>query len=197
MTSGDFLDLRVRDLLDILASEDPTPAGGSAAALAIAMSAALSAMVARASTDWAQAEAVVAQAERLRKRTAPLAQRDAEAYEEALVSMRLPERVEPAVRDAAVGAAMERAAEVPLLIVEAGADAASLAELVADRGAQDRRGDAVAAALLAEAGARAAATLVAVNLTMKPDDDRVAQAKELARVASEAAARAVRSIESQ
>jgi len=196
VASGDFLDLRVRDLLDILASEDPTPAGGSAAALAVTMSAALSAMVARASTDWAQAGAVVAQAERLRKRTAPLAQRDAEAYEEALVSMRLPDRVEPAVRDAAVGAAMERAAEFPLLIVEAGADAASLAELVAERGAQDRRGDAVAAALLAEAGARAAATLVAVNLTMKPDDDRVTQAKELARVASEAAARAVRSIES-
>ncbi len=196
MTSGDFLDLRLRELLDAFASEDPTPAGGSAAALAVTMSAALSAMVARASGDWAQAGSVVAQAERLRKRTAPLAQRDAEAYEEALVSMRLPDRVEPTVRDAAVGAAMERAAEVPLLIVEAGADAASLAELVAERGAQDRRGDAVAAALLAEAGARAAATLVAVNLTMKPDDDRIMQARELARLASDAAARAVRSIES-
>lgn len=196
MTSGDFLELRLREFLDAVASEDPTPAGGSAAALSVTISAALSAMVARASGDWDQAGAVVAQAERLRKRTAPLAQRDAEAYGEALVAMRSPDRAEPALRDAAVGAAMERAAELPLLIVEAGADAASLAELVADRGAQDRRGDAIAAALLAEAGARAAATLVAVNLTMKPDDDRVTQARELARVASEAAARAVRSIES-
>jgi len=196
VTSGDFLELRLREFLDAVASEDPTPAGGSAAALSVTISAALSAMVARASGDWDQAGAVVAQAERLRKRTAPLAQRDAEAYGEALVAMRSPDRAEPALRDAAVGAAMERAAELPLLIVEAGADAASLAELVADRGAQDRRGDAIAAALLAEAGARAAATLVAVNLTMKPDDDRVTQARELARVASEAAARAVRSIES-
>ena len=191
-----MLDLRLREFFDAVASEHPTPGGGSAAAVAVTMSAALSAMVARASSDWGQAGSVVAQAERLRKRTAPLAQLDAEAYEGALVSTRLPGGGEPAVRDAAVGAAMDRAAELPLQIVEAAADAASLAELVAERGAQDRRGDAVAAALLAEAGARAAAALVAVNLTMQPDDDRIMKARELARVASEAAARAVRSIES-
>ena len=196
MTSGDFLDLPLHEFLDAVASEEPTPGGGSAAALAVTMSAALSAMVAKASGDWVQAGSVVAQAERLRKRAAPLAQRDAEAYEGALGSTRLPDRVEPGVRDAAVGAAMDRAAELPLQIVEAAADAASLAELVAERGAQERRGDAVAAALLAEAGARAAAVLVAVNLTMKPNDERIVLARELARAASEAATRAFRSIES-
>lgn len=193
MSSGDLLDLRLRDLLDAIALEDPTPGGGSTAALAIAMSAALSAMVARASKDWPEAGAAVAQAEQLRKRTAPLAQRDAEAYEEALASIRLPDRVEPDVRDAAVGAALSRAAEVPLLIAEAGADAASLAALVADRGTPDRRGDAAAAALLAEAGTRAAAGLIAVNLAVTPDDDRVVHAQALAKSASEAAREAVRS----
>jgi methenyltetrahydrofolate cyclohydrolase len=191
--AGDLLDLRLRELLEAIASEGPTPGGGSTAALAIAMSAALSAMVARASKDWPEAGAAIAQAEQLRRRTAPLAQRDAEAYEEALASVRLPERVEPNVRDAAVGAALARAAEIPLVIAEAGADAASLAALVADRGTPDRRGDAVAAALLAEAGTRAAASLIAVNLGVTPDDDRVVHAQALAASASEAAREAVRS----
>ncbi len=196
MVTGDLLDLSVRELLDAMASEDPTPAGGSAAAIAVAISAGLSAMVARASSDWAESGAAVAQAERLRKRAAPLAQRDAEAYEEALAAMRLPDRVEPTVRDAAVGATMARAAEVPLDIAEAGADAACLAAWVADRGAQDRSGDAATAALLAEAGTRAAAGLVGVNLGITAGDERVERARVLAETASQAAREAVRSAES-
>ena len=105
--TGDLLALRIDELLDVLASEEPAPAGGSAAALAVAMSAGLSAKVARGSSDWPGARAATAQAERLRRRTAPLAQRDAEAYEEALAAMRLPERVEPSVRDATVGGALD------------------------------------------------------------------------------------------
>jgi formiminotetrahydrofolate cyclodeaminase len=109
--------------------------------------------------------------------------------------MRLPDRVEPAVRDAAVGATMARAAEVPLAIAEAGADAAFLAAWVADRGAADRRGDAVAAALLAEAGTRAAAALVAVNLGVTAGDERTEQARMLAASASDAAREALRSLD--
>jgi formiminotetrahydrofolate cyclodeaminase len=194
--TGDLLALRIHELLDVLASEEPAPAGGSAAALAVAMSAALSAKVARASVDWADARAAVAQAERLRRRTAPLAQRDAEAYEEALAAMRLPERVEPSVRDATVGGALSQAADVPLAIAEAGADAASLAVLIADRGALDRRADAVTAAVLAAAGASAAAALVAVNLTVSAGDERVATAEGLAAIAAGAAREAVRSLSS-
>lgn len=193
VATGDLLDLRLREFLDVVASEEPTPGGGSAAALAVAISAGLLAMVARASPDWPEAGAVVAQAERLRKRTTPLAQRDAEAYEEALVTLRLPDRVESEVRDAAVGGALSRSVEVLLVIAEAAVDAAFLAALVADRGTPERRGDAIAAALLAEAGARAAASLVAVNLTMTADDDRVVHAKTLAETAAQSAREAVRS----
>lgn len=193
-STGDLLDLSLREFLEAVASEDPTPGGGSAAALAVAISTGLTAMVARASAEWPEAGSAVAQAERLRKRISPLAQLDAEAYEEALVTMRLPERVEPVVRDLSVGAALTRAADVPLAIAEAGADAAFLAAIVADRGAADRRGDAVAAALLAEAGARAAAALVSVNLTVQPGDERAKHADLLAKTASEAARDALRSL---
>jgi methenyltetrahydrofolate cyclohydrolase len=192
--TGDLLDLSLRDFLEAVASEDPTPGGGTAAALAVAISAGLTAMVARASGDWPEAGSAVAQAERIRKRISPLAQRDAEAYEEALVSMTLPERVEPVVRDMAVGAALWRAAEVPMAIAEAGADAACLAVLVADRGIPARRADAVAAALLAEAATWAAACLVKVNLTITAEDERTEQARRLGETASSAAREAVRTL---
>ena len=101
----------------------------------------------------------MAQAERLRQRIAPLAQADAEAYERRSRAPALPEPLEPEVRDMTLGVALGRAAEIPLAIAEAGADVAELAALVAERG-NARRAAATPspAALLAEAGTRAAAT---------------------------------------
>jgi formiminotetrahydrofolate cyclodeaminase len=191
--TGDLLDLRLRAFVDKLAAEDPAPGGGSAAALAVAMAAALIAKVARASPSWTEARGAVAQAERLRKRTAPLAQADADAYEEALAALHLPDALEREVRDMAIGQVLARAVEVPLVIAESGADVASLAAVAVERGTLDRRADAVVAALLAEAGARAAAHLVAVNLVVTPDDERVQRARAVAEVASAAARTAVRS----
>jgi formiminotetrahydrofolate cyclodeaminase len=189
--AGELLDLPLREFLDRLAAEEPSPAGGSAAALAVAMGAALIAKVAKASTSWPEARAVVAQAERLRRRTAPLAQSDADVYEEALAALHLPEQLEPEVRDMALAQVLARAAEIPLVIAEAGADVACLAAEVADRGAPNRRGDAIAAALIGEAAARAAANLVAINLTVTPDDERVLRARAVTDLASAAAREAL------
>jgi methenyltetrahydrofolate cyclohydrolase len=193
-STGDLLDLPLREFLERLAAEEPAPAGGSAAALGVAMAAALIAKVARVSTGWPDAPAVVAQADRLRRRTAPLAQSDAEAYEEAIAALHLPDQLEPEVRNLALSQVLARAAEIPLVIAEAGADVACLAAEVADRGAPERRGDAVAAALIAEAAARAAANLVAVNLTVTPDDERLRRAEAMTSVASAAARDALRSV---
>jgi methenyltetrahydrofolate cyclohydrolase len=189
--AGELLDLPLREFLDRLAAEEPSPAGGSAAALAVAMGAALIVKVAKASTSWPEARAVVAQAERLRRRTAPLAQSDADVYEEALAALHLPEQLEPEVRDMALAQVLARAAEIPLVIAEAGADVACLAAEVADRGAPERRGDAIAAALIGEAAARAAANLVAINLTVTPDDERVLRARAVTDLASSAAREAL------
>jgi formiminotetrahydrofolate cyclodeaminase len=194
--TSDLLDLTLRTFLDNLASEEPAPGGGSAAALAISMGAALVCKVARASTSWSDAGAAIAQAERLRQRTAPLAQSDADAYLEALVAFQLPDQLESEVRDMALGQVLARAAEIPLVIAEAGADVATLAAAAADRGAPEQRGDAVAAALLADAGTRAAAFLVAANLAVQADDERVQRAWAVAEVASAAARNALSTAES-
>jgi formiminotetrahydrofolate cyclodeaminase len=125
------------------------------------------------------AAGAVAQAEALRARVLPLADEDARAYESFLAARRMPTEIETEVRDAAIGAALSRAAEVPLAIAEAAIDVASLACELAERGNQNLRGDAATAVLLAEAVVRAMANFVEINLGMREEDERVARAREL------------------
>ena len=193
---ADLLDSSLREFLDTLAGEGPAPGGGSAAALVVAMAAGLVAMVARASeSHWDEAGGVVGQAQTFRARVAPLAQADADAYAEALAALRKRDELEERYRDQQLRAALDRSAEIPLQIAEAGCDLASLAALLVERGNPEVRADAAAAAVLAEGGTRAAAKLVAINLGASPDDDRVRQAKALVERASEAANRALAAAE--
>jgi formiminotetrahydrofolate cyclodeaminase len=184
----DLLDLRLREFLEEVASEERTPGSGSVAALVTAAAAGLLAKVARASKDeWVDAPGVAAQAESLRDRVAPLAQLDADAYEAALrVRAETGEQVDER-RDFALGRAYARAGEPPLRIVEAATDVALLSIVVAQNGDPSLRTDAAAAGVLAAAAARAAAELVAVNLTASPGDERVLQARTLAGEAARAA----------
>ena len=64
-----------------------------------------------------------------------------------------------------------------MAISEIGADVADLAANLAESGSPRVRGDAVAGALLAEAGTRAAAHLVRINLGATPEDMRVTRAE--------------------
>jgi methenyltetrahydrofolate cyclohydrolase len=176
----------VRELLDALADPTRVPAGGSAAALAVAMGASLLEMAARISVDhWAEAGGCAAQAEALRMRAAPLAHADAEAYAEVLRLRR--EHGD----DAELGRAFERAAELPLRIAEVGADVAELAAHAAPRVDPSVHSDAAAAAVLAQAGTGIAAHLVAINLATNEGDKRIRRAEELAEAATDASRRAI------
>jgi methenyltetrahydrofolate cyclohydrolase len=183
MSAVDPLDLSVRELLDETATESATPAGGAAAAVLVGLAAALTTMAARYSReDWPDAAAAVAQAETLRARAAPLAAEDVAAYDEVLRLRR------ESADDHALGRALERAAEAPLRIAAVAADVAELATYVAGRCDPAVQVDAVAAADLAAAGARIGARLVAVNLTMRPRDERIEEARRFADQAGRAAA---------
>lgn len=193
---ADLLDTPLRELLDTLAGEGPAPGGGSAAAIVVAMAAGLVTMVARASKGhWAEAGGAIGQAEAFRARVAPLAQADAEAYAEALTALRRREELEERYRDQKLRDALERAAEIPLRIAEAGSDLACLAALLVENGNPEVRADAAVAAVLAEGGARAAAKLVETNLGATEDDPRVRHARSLVAVAVEASERALAAAE--
>ena len=193
--ADDLLDSSVGDFIDVLAQEE-APGGGSAAAVTVAMAAGLVVMVAEASKDyWPEAGGAIGQAETFRARVAPLAQADAEAFRDALTILRRREEVSERYRDQTLRDTLERSAEIPARIVEAGADLACLAALLVENGNPEVRADAVVACVLAEGGARAAATLVETNLGATQDDARVRHVQSLVEVAANASQRALAAAE--
>jgi formiminotetrahydrofolate cyclodeaminase len=188
----DFSSQSVGDFCDTVAAETSAPGGGSVAAFAGAMAASLAAMAARFSKEqWEEAPGAVAQAEALRARLLPLAEEDARAYETVLLALRMPKEVEEDVRDAAIGDALSRAADVPLEIAEASLDVAMLAAELVERGNANLHGDAAAAAVLAEAAVRASANLVEINLATREGDERLERARELCEAARRTTRRAL------
>ena len=169
----------VEDFLDWVGREEPAPGGGSVAAIVVASAAALAEKAARFSRSWEGAEGVIVQARLLRARAERLAQEDADAYEEVLTAMRLPKELEQEGRDATLGKALERAADIPARIVALALDVAHLCEEVAREGNANLRPDAAAGALLCEGAARACMNLVAVNLRVGGDDERMKALDEI------------------
>jgi formiminotetrahydrofolate cyclodeaminase len=184
--TGDLLGTTLRDGLAALAAEG-SPGGGSAAGLVAALSAALVAMTARASTEtWPEAVGIAVQADVLRDRLVALAQSDAEVYGRALQTLAHPEELPAHRRDYELGAALAEAADAPLAIAGAAADVALLAAEAADRGEPRAQADAQVALVLAAAATQAAARLVEVNLAAREEDTRVQEARAAAAVAARA-----------
>jgi formiminotetrahydrofolate cyclodeaminase len=188
-----YLESSLAGFLELVSAGEPAPAGGSAAAVAVGLAAALSAMAARLSTDQlAEASDLVAGSEALRDRAGVLAQADAAAYGLVVMELRSPRESDPKKRHRRVQEALSVAAGVPTEIAEIGADVAAIAAQLAERGNPNLLGDALTAALLAEAATRAAAALVMINLKSFPDDERVDKTARAVARSAESAARARR-----
>ncbi len=179
----DYLDLSLADFLDRTAEATPAPGAGAAAATVVALAAGLTAMSAGLSQrQLPEAAELAARALDLQRRVKPLAQLDAEAYREVLSAQGRPS--DDPGRDDALQEALSRATDVPLEIAEIGVAVLDLAMGVVERGNPNLRGDAVTGCLLAQAGVRAAAVLVELNLS-DSDDPRRVRAAEMTRAAFE------------
>jgi methenyltetrahydrofolate cyclohydrolase len=178
-------------LLDEVAAETPAPGGGSSAACACALGAALVEMAARLGiARGADIPADVPdRARALRERGLALAERELSSYAPVLEALRRPK--DDPERPARLDAALSAAAESPLAIAEAAADTAALGTQVAARSSPSVRGDALSGAVLGEAAAAAAAALVEINLEGRGDDYRLVRARGARRRAGEARARAL------
>jgi glutamate formiminotransferase/formiminotetrahydrofolate cyclodeaminase len=164
-----------------VASSNPVPGGGSVAAHAGALAAALAQMVAGltigkkkyAGVDAEMKEAAL-KAVSLGNTLSSLVKRDAEAYALVSEAYKLPkEPAEAAARRAnAVTAALLKAAEVPLETALASVQVAELAMLVAEKGNSNAVTDAGVAALLAEAACKGAAYNVRVNVQALDDKSK-------------------------
>ena len=168
-------------LLEAIAGEHKSPGGGVAAAVTAALAAAVLSMVARVSGEgWSEAGGMLAQAELLRARAGRLGEAEAQVYGDVLRLLEGDPGDSSPSRDAELGQALARSAEVPLRIAETSTDIAALARHAAEAGDESVLGDAVAAAVLAAAAAQAAARLVEVNLGATAADERVSSARALA-----------------
>ncbi|MDQ3783514.1 MAG: cyclodeaminase/cyclohydrolase family protein [Actinomycetota bacterium] len=185
--ADDYLEDTLGIFLDRLASGSPAPGGGAAAAVAVAMAAALAGMAARfAEEHLDDSPGLIARADSLRRSVAPLAQADARAYADVLAALDLPREPDPETRRSAIGSALSSAADIPLAVAEIAAEVADLAANLAARGNPNLRGDAIAAGLLADAGARTASVLVKINLG-DSSDGRSSRAEKLAKSTTRAA----------
>jgi len=167
------------DFLDELASGEPTPGGGSAAAFTAAQAAALTEMVARitlGSKKYADIhpdmEDIVVKAENLRQDLTGAVERDAEAFESLMDAYRLPKssEQEKSERKEAIRIASFFAAEIPLLTAEKAVDVMRLALDTALKGNLNAVTDAWTASALARAAVTAGGANVRVNLKGMEDD---------------------------
>jgi formiminotetrahydrofolate cyclodeaminase len=183
-------DLPTRQLIERLATSDPIPGGGSAAALAGAMGAALVQMVVAltagrpvaANHEDALAEigrtAMAAQSDLL-----ALAELDAAAYAAVVSARRLPRGTERErhARDVQVATATREATMAPLETARRSATVLELAERLAPIGNTNAVSDVGVGALLAATALRGAGLNVRINLPYLAADDalRADAAREL------------------
>ncbi len=172
----------VQALLDELAGSSATPGGGSAAALAGAMGAALLSMVCNLTIGKKRFAAVegelrdtLEKAESLRRQLTGLAEADTHAFDQVMAAYRRPKETEEekAARQAAIQRALQGATQVPLETATACAAVVNLTAQVASKVNPNALSDAGAAALLAEAGLRGAQLNVGINLSSIRDPDFV------------------------
>jgi methenyltetrahydrofolate cyclohydrolase len=116
-------------------------------------------------------------ARELRLRALELADEELTAYAPVLEAVRLPK--DDPTRAERVDRALSDAAESPLEIARVAAEVAALASDLAGSGNRSLEGDANAGAELAQAACRAAARLAEINLSARPDDPRLAEARRL------------------
>jgi formiminotetrahydrofolate cyclodeaminase len=173
-------DLSVRELTARLASGQPIPGGGSAAALAGAMAAALVSMVVELSVGKPGAaghDAVLREAGEaaVQRRTAllDLAEEDAVAYAAVVRARHLPKESEAdrEARARALRTAMVEAARVPLRTAEVAAEVLELAHTIAPIGNRNAASDAGVAARLAAASVHGALLNVRINLPYLAADE--------------------------
>lgn len=182
-----YSDERIRDFLEALASAEPTPGGGSAAALSGALAAALVSMVCNLTLGKKGYEAVQGEMETIRMRSEALRgelicllEADMRAYQCVMATYRLPRRTaeEKAAREAALQKALVEATEVPLAIAQACAEVMELALPAAQKGNRWAASDAGVAALLAEAALHGALLNVRTNLGGLSDEALAQRVRE-------------------
>ena len=175
---NEIKDKSIVTFLDELASKQPTPGGGSAAALMGAQAAALVSMVCNLTIGkpkYAEVEAdmqtLLTQAEALRETLIGMIKADVDVFNKLMACYGLPKATdeEKTHRSAQIQLVLRDATEVPLDCAKACAKAMALSRIAAEKGNLGVISDAGVAVMTAYAGLKSAALNVHINAASLQD----------------------------
>lgn len=197
-TPAPLVSRTVASFADEVSADSPAPGGGSVAALAGSLGAALAAMVANLTVgkkgyeaDWKELDALALRAQEVKARLLAVVDEDTNAFNDVLAAQKLPKGTEEekTARAAAIQAGYRSATRVPLATAKACLEAARVSESAAALGNKASVTDAGVGALLAAAGAEGAVLNVQINLGSIEDPEWTAKIRaEAEALASEARA---------
>ncbi len=179
-----LMDMRCRDLVDEVSRASPAPGGGSIAALAGSLGAALASMVAnltqgKAGSETAEQQLLAAaeNAQRVKDALMLAVDEDTFAFSAYMNARRLPAGTaeEQARRDAKMQEGLKRAIEVPLRTAQLSFEAMQAAETTLRHGNPNSITDAMVGFTIASAGVRGGIWNVLINLRDITDAGFVAQ----------------------
>jgi glutamate formiminotransferase/formiminotetrahydrofolate cyclodeaminase len=179
MTHTSFADLTVREFLDRLGSDSPTPGGGTGAAVVGAMGASLVRMLAALTVGkpkYAQHDALMKAiaegAGETAQRLLALADQDARAYDAVSAAYKMPKatEAEQAARKAAIQAALKGAIEPPLKVMEQCLETIGYAKNAVPAGNRNAVSDGAAGSEFARAAMTVASYNVRINLVGVEDE---------------------------
>ncbi|MBA7564730.1 methenyltetrahydrofolate cyclohydrolase [Candidatus Atribacteria bacterium 1244-E10-H5-B2] len=174
-----LIDKKVSNFLDELASNSPTPGGGSVAALAGVLGAALISMVGNLTIGKKKYKDVeedfkkiISSSEKLRYELSQLIEEDVKVFNNFMATYKMPKETEDEkkIRAEKIQKSLIEAAKVPLKVAYKCLDILSLSKEVAEKGNINVVSDAGVAVLMAEAALESAILNVKINLRMIKDE---------------------------
>ena len=171
--------MTIEEFQDALSSDNPTPGGGTASAIALGHAASLVAMVAsltigneKWSEGWGVSKSAIILANSVIKDSAKLATEDSDAFEDVMNSFKLPKNTddEKNIRREAIRNSTLKAAEIPYRTALLAMDLLKVMVPLSRYGNQNAISDIGVAALLATAGCKGALFNVEINLNSLPSD---------------------------
>lgn len=172
-----WMEMSLRDFQAALASSSPTPGGGTAAAVALGQSAALTLMVCdltlgkdKWQDGWDVANRAVSIAVKTMNRAGELADEDSAAFDAVMDAFKLPKESDDdkEIRRHVIRSATLKAAEVPYETAELGLGLLEILPELAEKGNSNAASDVGVAGLLASAACKGALFNVDINLDSIP-----------------------------
>ncbi|UCF49963.1 MAG: glutamate formimidoyltransferase [Thermoplasmatales archaeon] len=177
--TGPLASMKINNFLSELASSSPAPGGGSVAALAGGLGAALSSMVCNLTIGkekYSEVQNIIKdtlkKSEKIRKDLTRLIDEDTEAFNDVMKAFKMPKETEEQKekRSKAIQEGYKTAAKVPLETAKTCERILDIARIVAEKGNQNSITDSAVSALMAQVGVESAILNVTINLGSIKDE---------------------------